>query len=119
MLKRGNTLNVATLMLMIFGVSIGLQSTRGQLKLGGPASITIHIVDSYGKPVKYKVEHCHAIDQPNVELAGQFQGLTFKGAVQGKTYEFRLVPLPQGKEFPAFKQQITVGEASTLAVYAV
>lgn len=116
MVKTWQVLLVASL-----GVMLGLDcgSSDRQLHRGAPATITFHIVDSYGTPVKYRVETFHDVENPTLELAGQFEGLSFKNAVQGKIYEFRLAPLPQSKEFPAFKERIIAGEASTLAFFAV
>jgi hypothetical protein len=74
-------------------------------------------VDSYGRPLEYKVETFHARDTPNVNLASQFEGLTFRHATQGKIYDFRLVPSRQEIEHPAFSQSVAVGGPSTLAVF--
>ena len=105
--------------LFLFGAAMMAQICMAQLKRGEPATITMHIVDSYGKPVGYKVERFHDVEKPEIELAGQFEGLIFKHAIQGKTYEFRLAPLPETKGFPAFNERITVGEAQTFAFFAV
>jgi hypothetical protein len=86
---------------------------------GGPATLVLHIVDSFGNPVEYSVESFHNVNKPAVELAGQFQGLTFKGAVRLATYEFRLVPRSTPKQFPAFTGQVFVGEPLTFAVFSV
>jgi hypothetical protein len=76
-------------------------------------------VDTYGRPVDYRIESLHEVGRPNEELVGQIQGLVFRGAFQGKTYEFRAAPLPQRREFPAFKEKILVGEASKFALFVV
>lgn len=114
MLKNKQVLR-ATALLFLFGAAGGQQFHWG----GTPATVTLHIVDTYGAPVKYRVESFHDVDKPEVELARQFEGLTFRGAFTGKTYEFRAIPIPQSKEFPAFKERITVGETSTFALFAV
>jgi hypothetical protein len=101
--------------LMIFQVAPGQKIDWG----GVPATVTLHIIDTYCTPIKYKVETFHDVEDPGTELAGKFDGLTFKGATTFKTYEFRLVPLPQPRVFPAFKQRITVLETHTFALFAV
>jgi hypothetical protein len=90
-----------------------------ELPNGGPATIVLHIVDTYGNPVKYRVESFHDVRKPNVDLARKFKGLTFREAVRWKTYEFRLVPAPQDKVFLPFKERVFVGEPLTFAVFAV
>jgi hypothetical protein len=106
--------------LLSCGSSIKKNVSGQKVTWGGePATVTFHIIDTYGKPVKYRVESFRDIEQPNIELAGQFQGLTFRGAFTGKTYEFRLAPSPETKKFSAFKEQIIVGEPSTFALFAL
>src|SRR5258707_57273 len=115
--KIGKVLRVAAFLLILLGLKVG--PSRAQLQIGAPATVTLRVVDSYGKFLEYKVESFYAKDQPNVNLAAQFEGLTFKHAVQVKMYELRLASVSHGMEYPAFKQFIAVGEASTLAVFSV
>jgi hypothetical protein len=65
------------------------------------------------------VESFYAKDQPDINLAAQFEGLIFKHAVQGKMYELRLVPVSQGTYDPPVRQIIGVAEPSTLVVFSV
>jgi hypothetical protein len=119
MAKSGRALRVIVYLLVLLGWETGSLFSHAQLKAGAPATVTLRVVDSYGKPLEYKVEDFHAKDQPDANLAGQFEGLTFKHAVQGKIYEFRLAPVSPGAEHPAFRQSVAVGESSTLAVFSV
>ena len=105
--------------LAVFGIAQGLYSQGVQQRADADAIITFHIVDSYGKPLSYKVESFHEIGKSKLELAGQFQGLTFKGAVQGKVYEARLVPLKDPQKFSTFTRYIPIGQAYTFVVFAV
>ena len=109
----------ACLVILLVGLEIGLQSSQTQLPFGAPATVTLRVVDSYGKPLEYKVESFRAKDQPNVNLAAQFEGLAFKHAVQGKIYEVRLAPVHPAIQYPPFTQLIAVGEPSTLAIFSV
>jgi hypothetical protein len=118
-LKTGKVLRLTSCLLIALGLNAGLQRSRAQLQMGAPATVTLRVVDSYGKPLDYKVESFIAKDEPNVNLAAQFEGLTFRHAAQGKMYEFRLAPVTGGLEYPAFRQWIAVGEATTLAVFSV
>lgn len=115
----GMALCTSACFLVLLGFRLGHQSTQAQLQIGSPATVTLRVMDSYGNSLDYKVESFFAKDQPNVNLAAQFEGLTFKHAVQGKMYEFRLVPVVPSKERPAFRQWVTVGEPITLAVFSV
>jgi hypothetical protein len=104
--------------LVVLGIALGLHSQG--VRRDTPATIAFHIVDSYGKPVSYKVESFHELGKSKLELAGKFQGLTFKGAVQGQMYEVRLAPLKDPQKFPSFTRYIPVGQqAYIFLVFAV
>jgi hypothetical protein len=87
--------------------------------MGAPATVSLRVVDSYGKTLEYKVENFHSHDQPGINLAGQFEGLVFKHAVQGKMYDFRLAPVHENREYQSFTQSIAVGESFVFAVFSV
>lgn len=117
----GKVLRTTPVLLILVGLKTGLPHGQAQLRARAPATVTLRVLDSYGKPLEYKVESFHAKDQPNLDLAAQFEGLTFRQAVQGEWYEFRLAPVSAGREYPAFRRSIAipVGEALTLAVFSV
>lgn len=104
--------------LAIIAVTLGSHS-QARRPAGRPAIVTFHIVDSYGKPIPYKVESFHEIDKGGLELAEKFQGLTLKGAEQGKIYGVRLVPLINPQKFLAFTKYIPIGEDYVFIVFAV
>lgn len=110
---------IASSIIILLGVKTALQPGRAQSQSGVAAVVTLRVVDSYGKLLEYKVENFHTKDQPTVNLAAQFEGLTFKHAVQGKIYDFRLVPVTQEVEHPPVIQSIAVADSSTLAVFSV
>jgi hypothetical protein len=105
--------------LIVPGITLERQYKGLELPGGGPATVTLHVIDTYGNPLKYKVKSCHDVNKPEIDLAGQFEGLTFKHAVRWKTYEVKLAPLAEGKQFRAFKEQVFVGDTSTFAVFAI
>lgn len=109
----------ARYVLLLLALGAAMQQGRAQFQFGVPATVTLRVIDSYGKPLEYKVESFHATDRPDENLAPQFDGLTFKHALSGKIYEARLAPVYQDIEHPAFKQLVAVGESYTLAVFCV
>jgi len=114
----GKILRVAALLLILSGLT-ALYPSRAQMQTGAPATVTLRVLDSYGKPLDYKVESFYAIGQPDVNLAAKFEGLTFKRAVQGNIYELRLVAASPGTHYPRIHQMIGVAEPSTLVVFSV